>query len=143
MPSLGGASAASEQWIRRVAGQRTKDGLYKHVEDFTDFSSVLIALAERAPDRLTISQAVFFIAAAAADLRGTPKTFTEIREAVGPAIGKSLHTTYKDLLDGPNRRDSKQQGLNWLVGETDPSDKRNKYLRLTTAGRKVLSDMLG
>ena len=101
----------------------------------------MIALAQRAPDRLTISQLSFFLSAAIADRSGRPATFVEIREELGGTVSKSLHTTYKVFLDGSRRSErEKRTGLNWLETETDPNDNRRKFLRLTRKGSRVLND---
>lgn len=103
------------------------------------FSTALITAAELAPDRMTMAQLTFFLFAAMADLRGTPATFSEIRDAAGPRMRKSLHTTYKILLDGNRRSDrADTPGVGWLRREEDPSDNRRKFLRLTDRGRGIV-----
>jgi hypothetical protein len=73
------------------------------------------------------------------DLRNTPTTFNEIREAVGPAIGRSLHTTYRVFLDGNRSSDhNRAKGLGWLHSVVDPTDNRRKYLHLTDKGHEVI-----
>ncbi len=87
----------------------------------------------------------FFLLAARADLRGRPSTFSEIRDAVGPSVNRSLHTTYKVFLDKPLKRsdyDSNRAGLGWLTREIDPDDNRKKFLRLTQVGKDVLARIL-
>src|SRR3546814_14484898 len=74
----------------------------------------MIALAEFAPDRMTMAQGVFFLLAASADIAGKPTTFTEIKEAQGEAINRSLHSTYRVLLT-PSRTFPK--GLDWRSEE--------------------------
>ena len=107
--------------------------------ELRSFSAALITVAELAPDRMTMSQMAFFLFAAMADLRGTPQTFSEIRDAAGPQIRKSLHTTYKILLDGSRRSDrADTPGVGWLRREEDPSDNRRKFLRLTDRGRDIV-----
>lgn len=112
------------------------------MRDLTDFSAAVLKLAGVAPDRMTVAQSVFFLSAGLADLRGRPVTFSEIREEVGEAISKSLHTTYKTLTDESVKRDGKRQpGLGWLRREIDPDDNRRKYLRLTSKGRAILNEI--
>jgi len=119
------------------------DGLFKHVGELRDFGLAMLVLAELAPERMTMAQAIFFLLAAGADLAGRPATFSGIREAVGPVINRSLHTTYKVLLDGPNRKDNpRQKGLNWLYRESNPNDEREKFLRLTPEGRRVIREVI-
>lgn len=120
-------------------------GLALHVRDLRNFSTALIALAEQAPERTTVAQMVFFLLAGMADAAGKPATFTELKEAAGDSINRSLHTTYKLFLDRPQTRsdyDSKRQGLGWLTREIDPRDNRRNYLRLTPKGRSVLLGLL-
>lgn len=136
-PSMGSRARMNERPRKGV------DPLFKHVGGLADFSSALIVLAELAPDRMTMSQGVFFLLAAASDLAGKPATFTSIKEAAGPQINRSLHTTYKVLLDGSRRpENSRQQGLNWLRREENPADNREKLLRLTSKGRDVIREVL-
>lgn len=117
----------------------------KHVGDLRTFSAMLIELAEQAPERTTAAQMAFFVSAALADMAGRPGTFTELKDALGPAINRSLHTTYKVFLDRIQRRsdtDVTRAGLGWLTREEDPQDNRRKYLRLTAKGRDVMRGLL-
>jgi DNA-binding MarR family transcriptional regulator len=99
----------------------------------------MIILAEMAPERMTLSQAIFFLMTAIADLSGKQPTFSDIKEAVGTTINRSLHTTYRILLAKsrvyPN-------GLGWLRQELNPNDNREKFLRLTPKGRTVMLGVL-
>ncbi|EQB12675.1 hypothetical protein [Novosphingobium lindaniclasticum] len=124
---------------------RRSDQLTLRVGDLTDFSTALIVLAELAPERTTLAQMTFFLLAATADLSGKPATFSSIKEAVGPLINKSLHTTYKVFLDKPLTRsdyESKRQGLGWLYREENPVDNREKFLRLTAQGRNIIAELM-
>lgn len=104
-----------------------------------NFSAGLIALAEMGPDRLTLTQGAFFLLAGLADRTGRAATFSELRDAVGDTIGRSLHTTYKVFLDEGRWRDGeRQRGLGWLTADTDPNDQRRKYLRLTPTGQRIM-----
>ncbi|BDW83715.1 hypothetical protein MACH24_31530 [Erythrobacter sp. Dej080120_24] len=116
--------------------------LMNSLRELKDWSGFLIRLAEHAPERLTLSQSVFFLEAAIADLSGRPATFTEIKEKHGGVMSRSLHTTYKVFLGEEGRESKRQQALGWLMRETDPSDNRRKYLRLTVTGRRVMEDIL-
>lgn len=121
----------------------TKASQQRHMVALRNFSAGLLVLGEVAPERMTLSQSAFFLMAAMADATGRKSTYTEIKEAVGPALHRSLHTTYRVLLDeGRNTAKGREPGLGWLRRETDPSDNRRKYLRLTAKGRRVL-DQLG
>jgi hypothetical protein len=108
------------------------------VPDLRRFSSGLLALAEMGPERLTLSQATFFLFAGMADLGGRPATFTEIKDLVGPTMSRSLHTTYKVFLGDKDREARRAATLGWLMRETDASDNRRKFLRLTQEGRETM-----
>ena len=104
-----------------------------------DFSVATVRAAELGPDRLTLGQFVFFLYAGMADLSGRPATFSEIQEAAGERINKSMHTTYKVLLDGMRRSDRvNTPGVGWLYRETDSTDNRRKLLKLTPKGLSIL-----
>lgn len=112
------------------------------LSELRHFNAILLRLAALAPERLSLAQAVFFIEAARADLSGKPATFTELREKTGPAISKSLHTTYKVFLSAQDREPKRQAALGWLARETDPTDNRRKYLRLTATGYRIIEDLM-
>lgn len=116
--------------------------LLSALPELKHFNNALIRLASLAPDRLSLPQAVFFIEAARADLSGQPATFTELRERTGPAISRSLHTTYKVFLDAKNREPRRQTALGWLTREIDAEDNRRKYLRLTAKGRRIIEELM-
>lgn len=67
-----------------------------------DLSAAMIALSEIAPHRMTLSQAIFFLAASAEIVSGRQPTYTEIKRAIGEDVNRSLKTTYRVLL-GPSR----------------------------------------
>jgi hypothetical protein len=115
------------------------DQLFKSVRDFADFSAGMMVLAEMAPERLTMSQAIFFLLTGAADIAGKDPTYTDIKEAVGDKINKSLNTTYRIFLE-PSRL--YPNGLGWLKQEPNPDDNRVKFLRLTKNGRAVMAEVL-
>lgn len=123
--------------------KKSKHELTRSVPVLRDFSMGLLALAEEAPERMTMAQGVFFLYAGMRDLLGAPATFTELKETVGETVNRSLHTTYKVLVDeGRNRNGKREPGLGWLTRETDPADNRKKYLRLTAKGRNVLTTVM-
>lgn len=127
---------------RNTTGARKMDrktGLQLHIGEFANFSTAMIVLAEMAPERMTMSQAIFFVLTATADLAGRNPTFSDIRDAVGDTVNRSLHTTYRVLLE-PNRNYPK--GLGWLRQEENPMDARQKFLRLTPKGRTVMTAVL-
>lgn len=121
----------------------SKDAPAQSTPVLRNFSAGLLVLAELGPDRLTLTQGAFFLLAAMADRTGRPATFSELREAVGDTLNRSLHTTYKVFVDEGRKRDGKREpGLGWLTRETDDADNRRKYLRLTPKGRRVLEELV-
>lgn len=120
-----------------------KTQLALSMSDLTLFSRGLVALAEVAPERMSASQLAFFLLTGLADISNTPTTFTEVKDAVGPVIGRSLHTTYKVFLCEDEVSDkARQQALGWLTAESDSSDRRRKYLRLTERGMNVMGTLM-
>lgn len=104
------------------------------------FSTALIRAAELAPDRMSLGQLAFFLYAGMGDLADHPLTFTDIKNVAGDRINKSLHTTYKVLLDGSRRSDrADTPGVGWLYTETDSTDNRRKFLRLTRKGAEIMA----
>ena len=123
-----------------------KDPEYRRLpaRDLRTFSQAVTYLAEQAPERTTAAQMAFFVVAGIADAMGKPRTFTEIQEELGPAINRSLHTTYKVFLDREQRRSDTEvsrKGLGWLTREEDPDDNRRKYLKLTNKGHSILREL--
>jgi hypothetical protein len=112
------------------------DRSFMQVKDLDDFASAMIALAELSPERMTASQLIFFVLAAKEDIAGKHPTYTDLKAAVGDKINKSLNTTYRIFLE-PSRL--YPNGLGWLRQEPNPDDNRVKFLRLTAAGREVIS----
>lgn len=98
-----------------------------------------MVLAEDAEDRMTMGQVFFFLMAASRDLKDDPTTFTEIKEQFGDMIGKSMHSTYRQLLK-PARTYPK--ALGWLDRQEDPMDNRRKYLKLTPKGRDIVKKLI-
>jgi hypothetical protein len=113
-----------------------------HTPALQNFSAGLIVLAELTPRNLTLAQLAFFLTAGLADRAGRTATFTELKEAVGPAVGRTLHTTYKVFLSEGRVRDGERMaGLGWLKAELDPLDHRRKFLRLTRQGQRVIDEV--
>lgn len=119
----------------RSKSNLTKPALNLCLRDFQKLSLALSVIAEHAPDRMTLPQVLFFIEAARADLAGKQPTFSTIKNCLCGSFNKSLHTTYRILLE-PSR--AFPQGLGWLVAEQNPEDLREKHLRLTESGRSML-----
>lgn len=108
-----------------------------------NFSAGMILLSELAPRHLTMAQASFFILAALADQQGRATTYTDLKDALGPLVSRSLNTTYKIFLkEGRVRNGERIEGLGWLLAEVDPTDNRRKFLRLTKAGQRIV-DQIG
>src|SRR3546814_624538 len=132
-------STTRTEVLKMIKKRPKTDQLFKHVGALGDLSSTMIALAEFAPDRMTMAQGVFFLLAASADIAGKPTTFTEIKEAQGEAINRSLHSTYRVLLT-PSRTFPK--GLDWLARVENPQDNREKLLKLTPKGREIIREVM-
>lgn len=115
--------------------KRVSINLSRHSGDFGKLTAALIALSDNAPHRMTLSQAVFFLAASTAILRGERPTYTDIKNAVGDEVNRSLKTTYRVLLE-PSRLYPK--ALHWLDRAPNPDDNREKFLVLTPAGKRAL-----
>jgi hypothetical protein len=115
------------------------DPLKQHIGDFAHFSAAMIVLAEMAPERMTMSQAIFFVLTATSELAGKQPTYSDIKEAVGDQINRSLHTTYRILLE-PSR--VYPNGLGWLKQVPNPMDNRVKFLVMTPKGRKVMEEIM-
>lgn len=126
--------------LKREMMSATKDDrLNRHIGDFANFSAAMIVLGEMAPERMTLSQGIFFVLTATAELAGKNPTYSDIKEAVGDQINRSLHTTYRVLLE-PSR--AYPNGIGWLRQEPNPMDNRVKFLRMTPKGRRVMKEIL-
>lgn len=107
-----------------------------------NFSAGLIVLSELSPRHLTMAQASFFLVAALADRAGRAATYTDLKETLGPQVGRSLNTTYKIFLkEGRLRDGERMEGLGWLTAELDPTDNRRKFLRLTRTGQRIIDEV--
>jgi hypothetical protein len=133
---------AQSKQPRAPAGSASKVALQRHIAALRNFSAGLMVLSEIAPDRLSVAQGSFFLLAGLADQAGKAVTYTDLKEALGDVINRSLHTTYRVFLDeGRTRGDCREAGLGWLTRETDPKDNRRRYLKLTPAGRAILEEV--
>ena len=102
-------------------------------------TSLLLAIAERGSDRLTLSQAAFFLFAAKAEVLGKPATRTQLLQASGADFRPSIRNSYRQLLP-PSR--VYPNGLGWIEPHENPRDAREKLLKLSDAGRRVIEDAL-
>lgn len=116
-----------------------RDELFKSASALGDLSSAMIVLAENAPDRMSLSQGIFFVITAGAILGGKMPTYSSVKEVVGDQVNRSLHNTYRVLLE-PSRL--YPQGLGWLKQVPNPNDAREKFLTLTPEGRRVVREVL-
>lgn len=113
--------------IRRSAGELDR------------YSLALAHLADAGYDRLSISQAAFFMLAAAADARGAPLTMTQLLAGFGDQLAKAVNNSYRALLE-PNRRYPKAAG--WLRREPNVDDERESFLVLTDSGARIIEAIL-
>ena len=113
------------------------DLLWKRVGELAASSAFLLYLAGAASDRLTVTQAAFFMAAAEADAAGRPATRTELLNAHSATFNGSVRNSYRQLL-GPSRLYPK--ALSWLTTEENPMDSREQWLRLTDEGKAIIEN---
>lgn len=113
--------------------------LWKRVGELASSSAFLMYLAEAGSDRLTVSQAAFFMLAAAADVKGSPATRTGLLTASGSEFRPSIRNSYRQLLE-PSR--VYPNALGWLTTEDNPLDSREQFLRLTDEGKSVIEGAL-
>jgi hypothetical protein len=99
---------------------------------------MLLFLSEEASDRLSLTQGAFFLLAATADAAGKPATRTELLRT-HMADGKGIRNTYRQLLE-PSRMFP--NALGWLTTDENPMDAREKVLRLTDEGKRVIEGVL-
>lgn len=101
--------------------------------DFERLSAVLTVLAELAHERMTVRQALFFTSAAYLDAMGQTSSVPIIREAY-PVLKRAGEKIKETLLDPTPRY---PDALGWLEQETDPDDRRMRYLKVSAEGRAV------
>lgn len=84
-------------------------------------------------DKMTVRQLLFFLAVAQESSLGHTATVPTIRERypLGRSIEKSKITLLEPTHDNPD-------GLGWIRQESDPADRRQRYLSLGDAGVRVL-----
>jgi hypothetical protein len=96
---------------------------------------MFVYLAGKTSDRLSVTQAAFFFAAAHADVTRRGATRSELIAEHSETFGGSVRNTYRQLLE-PSR--SYPKALGWLTTEPNPDDDREQFLRLTDKGRRVI-----
>ncbi len=104
----------------------------------TAWTQALAYLKRETPVRLSVAQLTIFALAALGDRKGTPVTFTQLRDTLREAPGGEVRTTYDIFFE--ERRGVRNLG--WLKQEPCISDGRVKWLRLTPQGAKVLDGIL-
>lgn len=115
--------------------KKTSPQLWKHVGELASSSAFLLYLSDVGSDRMTLTQAAFFMLAAAADASGRPATRTQLLETYTDSLRGSIRNSYRQLLE-PTR--SYPRSLGWLCTEANPDDDREQFLRLTDKGQSVI-----
>lgn len=113
----------------------TSQKLWQRVPELAGSSAFLLYLADVASDRLSLTQAAFFMLAATADASGKPATRSSIIQAYEDTFRGSIRNSYRQLL-APSRLYPK--GLGWLEIELNQNDSREHILRLSKKGRSVI-----
>lgn len=121
------------------SNSNTSKQLWKRVGELGASSAFLLYLAEVGSDRLSLTQAAFFMLAATADAAGRPATRSNIIETYGTTFRGSIRNSYRQLME-PSRMYPK--GLGWLTAEENPDDIREQFLRLTDTGKSVVEAAL-
>jgi hypothetical protein len=82
--------------------------LWKRVGELAGSSAFLLYLADVGSDRLSLTQAAFFLLAATADAAGKPATRRSFIQAHGDTFRGSIRNSYRQLLEpsGSTRRPS-------------------------------------
>lgn len=117
----------------------TSPQLWKRVGELAGSSAFLLYLADVGSDRLTLTQAAFFLLAATADAAGHPATRSALLQAHHETFRGSIRNSYRQLLE-PSRQ--YPNALGWLSTEANPDDDREQFLRLTDEGRSVIEAAL-
>lgn len=113
--------------------------LSNRLRDQRAAADCLLYLAQAASERLTLTQAAFFMLAAAADAAGEPATRSALIQLHSEQFRGSIRNTYRQLLE-PSRAYPK--ALGWLAQEPNPEDDRESFLRLTRVGGHVAARAL-
>ena len=139
---LGPTGAAARQ--KPTGGMMAKTGrtsapLWKRVGELGASSAFLLYLSDVATDRLSLTQAAFFMLAATADAAGKPATRSAIMATYQEQFRGSIRNSYRQLLK-PSR--VYPGALGWLMAEENPDDSRENFLRLTKLGKLVAARAL-
>ncbi len=106
--------------------------------DLKTVVAALSVLATAGHDRMTVQQALFFLAAAYHGVMGQSATVTRIREIYQP-LGRSVEKSSLQFL-APGR--VAPDALGWLEQHHDPDDRRVRYLHLTEDGEDVVAALV-
>ena len=106
--------------------------------DLTTLLAGVKVLAGAGHERMTIQQALFFLAAAHQAVIRQPATVSRIRDEYEP-LGRSVEKSSLQFLE-PGR--VAPSALGWLEQQHDPNDKRVRYLTLTAAGKQVVAELV-
>jgi hypothetical protein len=132
-------TAATMTKTPTIPSRSTSQKLWKRVSELAASSAFLLYLADVASDRLSLTQASFFMLAATADAAGRPATRTELIVTYHDTFKGSIRNSYRQLLE-PSR--VYPSALGWLTTEENPMDSRQQFLRLTQEGKDVLEGAL-
>jgi hypothetical protein len=94
----------------------------------------LEGLAQSAHEKMTVRQALFFVAVAHKSSLGQTTTVPAIRAEY--PLGRSIAKSKALLLEATPQN---PQGLGWIRQEIDPADRRHRYLATGRAGGRVLA----
>lgn len=98
-------------------------------------TAALAKIAELAPERMTVRQALFLTALAHREAMGHTASVPLIRE--DHPVLKRAGEKHKECFLAPTSR--YPDALGWVEQEYDEEDRRMRYLKLTTEGRGVVS----
>jgi hypothetical protein len=127
---------------KEYGGSRESHPPYKlpatAARDLESLTTALALLAELAHERMTVRQALFFASAAYLDAMGQTSSVPIIREAC-PVLKRAGEKIKETLLDPTPRY---PDALGWLEQETDPDDRRMRYLKVSAKGRAVVGALV-
>lgn len=100
--------------------------------------SALTVLAKAGHERMTVHQALFFLAAAYHDVMNQSVTVSRIREIYDP-LGRSVEKSSLQFLE-PSKKN--EEALGWLTQKIDEDDRRVRFLHLTDDGQDVVTAII-
>lgn len=129
------ANAKGETKLEMMTGSSSQK-LWQRVPELAGSSAFMLYLADVASDRLSLTQAAFFMLAATADAAGKPATRSTLLQTYPDEFKGSIRNSYRQLLQ-PSRLYPK--ALGWLEIEANQMDGRENFLRLTKKGKSVVA----